>query len=332
MFCQHQLLGGVRFFLFEGLDVLLTHGDFAIEWLHVSHCIVAFQLEFLFPSCHTGFGGFRVLSFVLRHHRSRFLEAIHPVSLSLQKCLSFAAHFKAGRKQSFALLFFLQLQRFHSVVEHASAFAFQSCQFLRCIAIPFKDVTSDGTIEFRACQFFQKHRFVRLLRSEEVGKTVLRQEDGACELRIVQSHCPFNCFREVTLVKLLFSRCEHGQRSFWGGELTARSHFDAPSGFVALSAFVGKDHCTASTLAPTAQQVTDIACLQRRRVGSIGRGVNLSASFGSFKAWCFVVEREADGVKNGGFSRTGVAGDGKECCRAQWLRCEINDLLAFNGG
>ena len=187
-------------------------------------------------------------------------------------------------------------------------------------------------VDLRARQFLQQHGLVRRLCLEEIGKTVLRQDDGACELFVVEPHGLFHPRLQLRSLHLFALRGEAGEGAFGRVVSAGALHAYTPAGFVALAGGGGEHHGATALFLSAPQDAGGVAGLHL--LGFVGHELEvlLGKALGVFKTRRFVVKGQAHGIEDGGFSRPGVAGDGKESRRAQRFFGKVYGLFAFEGG
>ena len=327
-----QLGGVLQLFRLRLAYVTGAHHDFLIKRLHGEQRIVARQAQLVGPQLHAAFCRLGKLRLALRHAGRGAVEADCPVELLVQACRPLLLHLARCGEQPAALLLFCQFLGFEAVVEH-SLHAVLECADLGIGGCRTGiDALRHRAVDLRARQLLQQHGLVRRLCLEEIGKTVLRQDDGAGELFVVEPHSLFHPRLQLRSLHLLALRGEAGEGAFGRVVSAGALHAYTPGGFVALAGGCGKDHGAAALFLSAPQDAGGVAGLHL--LGFVGHELEvlLGKALGVFKTRRFVVKGQAHGIEDGGFSRPGVAGDGKESRRAQRFFGKVYGLFAFEGG
>lgn len=194
-----------------------------------------------------------------------------------------------------------------------------------------EDVHGHVAVDFRSGEFFEEHGFLCAGCFEEVGETVLREDDGAGKLGVGETDGAFYATVYLIAVYDLFLRSQLTERAFWRTVVAASCDAYAPRGFIAFAVGGGEHHGATALLLSAAQDVGRARGLYALCFFGGLVEIFLRYAFDVFKARGFVVECQANGVENGAFAGARVAGDGKESGGAQGLLCEVYGLFALDG-
>ena len=100
-------------------------------------------------------------------------------------------------------------------------------------------------------------------------------------------------------------------------------------GFVALAGGHDKAHTSVALLCTASQEGARVGGIELLRL-FVGTGGEVGAH--AFEARGFAVEGKADGIEEGAFAGSCVAGDGKKSCRAERFGGEVYEVFASDGG
>ena len=167
---------------------------------------------------------------------------------------------------------------------------------------------------------------------EEVGKAVLRQDDGARKLRIVQSHRLFDGLlslgdaagdeRELSAVG------DGAERTFGFVEMAVAIHAYFPLRFVAFAARIDKSDACPSLVGAFLRKDRASCGESSGRFSAASSRWSCESRSTFFESWRSAVECEAHGVEECAFSGAGVAGDGKESGRPEGFGGEVDGVCA----
>ena len=153
--------------------------------------------------------------------------------------------------------------RFEAVVEHTLHLIFQSLYVGLRLGVEFVNLFRNAAVDIGAREFFEQGRLVVAAGFEKIGKTVLRQQHGARELRVVQAHGIAHGIVDLALAeRLLFGReATQGTLHAVVGARAFQAH--RPASLVARAVGRGKDNGSTAVLLSAAQYAAHVARLNR---------------------------------------------------------------------
>ena len=196
-----------------------------------------------------------------------------------------------------------------------------------------ENLLGDVAVDVCSGELFEELALVFAVGEEESGEAVLREEDGADKLVVVEPHDALHFLVDLpdTIGEegLFALRQELVEGACGAGESAVAREAHAPMGFVALAGGHDKTHTSVALLCTASQEGARVGGIELLRL-FVGTGGEVGAH--AFEARSFAVEGKADGIEEGAFAGSCVAGDGKKSCRAERFGGEVYEVFASDGG